>query len=72
MADVPVLNAAEGADVAPSKSKKWLIIGIAAFLVLAGGGAAAYQYLGPFIRYLVQHPEGRVNIFVGDWTRCQG
>jgi flagellar FliL protein len=42
MADVPVLNAAEGADVAPSKSKKWLIIGIVAFLVLAGGGAAAW------------------------------
>jgi len=42
MADVPVLNAAEDAGAAPSKGKKWLIIGIAAFLVLAGGGAAAW------------------------------
>jgi len=45
MADVPVLNAAEG-DAAPAKSKKWLIIGIAAFLVLAGGGAAAWFLMG--------------------------
>jgi flagellar FliL protein len=45
MADVPVLNAAE-ADAAPKKSKKWLIIGIAAFLVLGGGGAAAFMLMG--------------------------
>src|ERR1700752_1099203 len=44
MADVPVLNAAEGA--APKKSKKLLIIGLAAFVVLAGGGAAAFMLLG--------------------------
>ena len=42
MADVPVLNAAAEADAAPRKGKKWLIIGIVAFLVLAGGGAAAF------------------------------
>jgi flagellar protein FliL len=42
MADVPVLNAAADADAAPPKSKKWLIIGIVAFLVLVGGGAAAW------------------------------
>ena len=46
MADVPVLNAAANADAAPKKSKKWLIIGIAAFLVLAGGGAAAWLLMG--------------------------
>jgi flagellar FliL protein len=45
MADVPVLNAAEGAEAGP-KSKKWLIIGIIAFLVLAGGGVAAWLLLG--------------------------
>jgi flagellar FliL protein len=45
MADVPVLNAAE-ADAAPKKSKKWLLIGIAAFLVAAGGGAAAFMLIG--------------------------
>jgi flagellar FliL protein len=45
MADVPVLNAAE-ADAAPKKSKKWLIIGIAAFVLLAGGGAAAFMLMG--------------------------
>src|ERR1700753_107768 len=45
MADVPVLNAAEG-DAAPKKSKKLLIIGIAAFVVLAGGGAAAFMLMG--------------------------
>lgn len=45
MADVPVLNPAE-ADTAPKKSKKWLIIGIAAFVVLAGGGAAAFMLMG--------------------------
>ena|SRR5256885_12938519 len=45
MADVPVLNAApEGA--AALKSKKWLIIGIIAFLVLAGGGVGAWLLLG--------------------------
>ena len=45
MADVPVLTAAP-ADAAPKKSKKWLIIGIAAFVVLAGGGAAAFMLMG--------------------------
>jgi flagellar FliL protein len=45
MADVPVLTPAE-ADAAPKKSKKWLIIGIAAFVVLAGGGAAAFMLMG--------------------------
>jgi len=45
MADVPVLKAADGAE-APKKSKKWLIIGIAAFMVLAGGGAAAFVLMG--------------------------
>jgi flagellar FliL protein len=42
MADVPVLNAAADAEAAPTNSKKWLIIGVAACLVLAGGGAAAW------------------------------
>ena len=46
MADVPVLNPAAEADAAPKKSKKWLIIGIAAFVVLAGGGAAAFMLMG--------------------------
>src|SRR3981081_1745072 len=46
MADVPVLNAAEDADAAPTKTKKWLIIGIVAFLVLVGGGAAARFLMG--------------------------
>ena len=46
MADVPVLNPAADADAAPKTSKKWLIIGIAAFLVLAGGGAAALMLMG--------------------------
>ncbi|MBS0418238.1 MAG: flagellar basal body-associated FliL family protein [Proteobacteria bacterium] len=46
MAEVPVLNAADGAAAAPKKGKKWLIIGIAAFVVLAGGGAAAFFALG--------------------------
>ena len=45
MADVPVLNAAAEND-APAKSKKWLIIGVAACLVLAGGGAAAWFLIG--------------------------
>jgi flagellar FliL protein len=45
MADVPVLNAAEDAGAAPIKGKKWLIIGIAAFLVLGGGGAAAWFFM---------------------------
>jgi flagellar FliL protein len=45
MADVPVLTPAE-ADAAPKKSKKWLIIGIAAFVILAGGGAAAFMLMG--------------------------
>lgn len=42
MADVPVLNAAADTDAAPTKGKKWLIIGVVACLVLAGGGAAAW------------------------------
>ena len=41
MADVPVLNAAD-TDAAPTKSKKWLILGITACLILAVGGAAAW------------------------------
>jgi flagellar FliL protein len=45
MADVPVLNAAPEAEAAP-KSKKWLIIGIVAFLLLAGGGLGAWLMLG--------------------------
>jgi len=45
MADVPVVNAADGA-AAPKKSKKLLIIGIAAFVLLAGGGAAAFLLMG--------------------------
>src|ERR1700729_361197 len=45
MADVPVLTPADAA-AAPTKSKKWLIIGIAAFVVLAGGGAAAFMLMG--------------------------
>jgi flagellar FliL protein len=46
MADVPVLNPAIDADAAPRKSKKWLITGIAAFVILAGGGAAAFVLMG--------------------------
>jgi flagellar FliL protein len=46
MADVPVLNAAADADAAPTKSRKWLIIGVAAFVVLAGAGAAAFLLTG--------------------------
>jgi flagellar protein FliL len=46
MVDVPVLNPAADADAAPNKGKKWLIIGIAAFVVLAGGGAAALMLMG--------------------------
>jgi flagellar FliL protein len=46
MAEVPVLDAAAAVDAAPKKSKKWLIIGIAAFLVLGGGGAAALMLMG--------------------------
>src|SRR3977135_889222 len=46
MADVPVLNAAAGADAPPTKSRKWLIIGVAAFVVLAGAGAAALLLTG--------------------------
>ena len=45
MADVPVLNAAADTD-APAKSKKWLIIGVVACLLLAGGGAAAWFLIG--------------------------
>jgi flagellar protein FliL len=37
-------NAPEGA--APGKSRKLLIIGIAAFVMLAGGGAAAFMMMG--------------------------
>ena len=46
MADVPVLNAAADTDAAPAKSKKWLIIGVVACLLLAGGGAAAWFLIG--------------------------
>jgi flagellar protein FliL len=45
MAEVPVLDAAADQPAA-GKSKKWLIIGIAAFLVLGGGGAAAFLLMG--------------------------
>jgi flagellar FliL protein len=45
MADVPVLNAATEVDAAP-KGKKWLIIGIIAVLLLAGGGIGAWLLLG--------------------------
>jgi flagellar FliL protein len=45
MADVPVLNAAPEAEAAP-KSKKWLIIGIIAFLAIAGGGVGAWLTFG--------------------------
>jgi flagellar protein FliL len=45
MSEVPVLNAAE-AQATPKKSKKWLIMGIAACVVLAGGGATAFLLLG--------------------------
>jgi flagellar FliL protein len=45
MADVPVLNAAPEAEGAP-KSKKWLIIGIIALLMLAGGGVGAWLLIG--------------------------
>jgi flagellar FliL protein len=40
MADVPVLAPAEAAST--GKSKKWLIIGIIAALVLVGGGVGAW------------------------------
>ncbi len=46
MADVPVLNAAADAGAAPKKSMTGLILGIAAFVVLAGGGAAAFMFMG--------------------------
>jgi flagellar FliL protein len=46
MAEVPVLEAAADAPAATGKSSKWLIIGIAAFVVLAGGGAAAFFLMG--------------------------
>jgi flagellar FliL protein len=46
MADVPVLNPAADADAVPKKSRKWLIIAIAACVVLAGGGAAAWMLMG--------------------------
>lgn len=45
MADVPVLNAAAETDAAP-KSRKWLIIGIAAAVILAGGGTGAWLFMG--------------------------
>lgn len=45
MADVPVLDAAPETDAAAPKSKKWLMIGIVGFLVLAGG-AGAWLTLG--------------------------
>ena len=46
MADVPVLNAATENEAAAPKGKKWLIIAILAFLVLAGGGVGAWLMLG--------------------------
>jgi flagellar FliL protein len=46
MADVPVLNAAADTGAAPTKSKKWLILGVAACLVLTVGGAAAWFLMG--------------------------
>jgi flagellar protein FliL len=46
MADVPVLNAAADTDAPATKSKKGLIIGVAACLILAGGGAAAWFFMG--------------------------
>jgi flagellar protein FliL len=46
MADVPVLAPAEDGAAPAGKSKKWLIIGIAAFVVLAGGGAGAWFMVG--------------------------
>ena len=45
MADVPVLNAAPEAEAAP-KSKKWLIIGVIAFLAITGGGVGAWLAFG--------------------------
>jgi flagellar protein FliL len=42
MAEVPVLEAAGDTPAAAGRNKKWLIIGLAAFVVLAGGGAGAY------------------------------
>jgi flagellar protein FliL len=45
MAEVPVLEPAEDA-AAPGKSKKWLIIGIAAVVILAGAGAGAWLLMG--------------------------
>jgi flagellar protein FliL len=45
MAEVPVLEAAEEASAAAGKSKKWLIVGIAALVVL-GGGVGAYFLVG--------------------------
>jgi flagellar FliL protein len=41
-----VLNAAADADAPPTKGKKWVIIGMLAFLVIAGGGAAAWFLMG--------------------------
>ena len=46
MADVPVLEAAPEAEAAPKSKKKWLIIGIVGFLVLAGGGVGAWLAFG--------------------------
>jgi|SRR5581483_1502072 len=59
MAEVPVLNAAEGEPAAP-KSRKWLIIGVIAFLVVAGGGVGAWLLLGendPHSRKVEQKPK---------------
>jgi flagellar FliL protein len=46
MADVPVLNAAADGVAAPPKSKRWLIIAVAAVVVLAGAGAGAWMLTG--------------------------
>lgn len=46
MADVPVLEAAPEGQAAPKSKKKWLIIGIIGFLVLAGGGVGAWLAFG--------------------------
>ena len=45
MAEVPVLEPAEDA-VAPGNGKKWLIIGVAAVVILAGAGAGAWFLMG--------------------------
>ena len=39
---------------------------------LAGGGTTAYQYLGPFIGYLTQNTQCRINLFVRNRTGREG